>query len=601
MSTIKRSGAGSGRARAVRRLAVWLAAALAVMLVAAAGYLGATRAAMLQLHEAQGHRLDVVSAALDGELARFEYLPSLLETSPSVLQLLDRPGDSALRAEVNQYLRRINDTAGASTLYVIDDQGLTLAASDAAEPGSPLDTNLSFRPYVRDALAQGRGRFFGVGTTSKKAGYYLSYALRQGQRLRGIGVAKVSLAQTESAWKRLPGEIVVADAQGVVILSTRSDWKYRPLAPLSASALAEIAQSQPYGQSAMQALRWQSSETMVSGLHRLAVQRENFVGSQRTYGPMHWQVFVLDNAAQLQETGMDGALMTGLAAALLLLATMLVLQRRRTTRLKLASQAALQAAHDSLESKVAERTEELRAAQNELVHAGKMAVLGQMSAGMVHELNQPLAALRTLSDNAGVLLEHQRLDDVRSNLRRIALLVDRMARLTLQLKSFSYKSAIVFAPVGIEQAVASAQLMVMQKLRESGVTLEVAITPPGLTAQAEAVRLEQVLVNLFGNAIDAMAQSDVRCLRVEACADQGQCRITVTDTGPGISDAIFARLFEPFTTTKPMGQGLGLGLMISSHSMQELGGTLQACNLPQGGACFTLVLPLAELPKEIKS
>lgn len=601
MSTIKRSGAGSGRARAARRLAVWLAAALAVMLVAAAGYLGATRAAMLQLHEAQGHRLDVVSAALDGELARFEYLPSLLETSPSVLQLLDRPGDSALRAEVNQYLRRINDTAGASTLYVIDDQGLTLAASDAAEPGSPLDTNLSFRPYVRDALAQGRGRFFGVGTTSKKAGYYLSYALRQGQRLRGIGVAKVSLAQTESAWKRLPGEIVVADAQGVVILSTRSDWKYRPLAPLSASALAEIAQSQPYGQSAMQALRWQSSETMVSGLHRLAVQRENFVGSQRTYGPMHWQVFVLDNAAQLQETGMDGALMTGLAAALLLLATMLVLQRRRTTRLKLASQAALQAAHDSLESKVAERTEELRAAQNELVHAGKMAVLGQMSAGMVHELNQPLAALRTLSDNAGVLLEHQRLDDVRSNLRRIALLVDRMARLTLQLKSFSYKSAIVFAPVGIEQAVASAQLMVMQKLRESGVTLEVAITPPGLTAQAEAVRLEQVLVNLFGNAIDAMAQSAVRCLRVEACADQGQCRITVTDTGPGISDAIFARLFEPFTTTKPMGQGLGLGLMISSHSMQELGGTLQACNLPQGGACFTLVLPLAELPKEIKS
>ena len=601
MSTIKRSGAGSGRARAARRLAVWLAAALAVMLVAAAGYLGATRAAMLQLHEAQGHRLDVVSAALDGELARFEYLPSLLETSPSVLQLLDRPGDSALRAEVNQYLRRINDTAGASTLYVIDDQGLTLAASDAAEPGSPLDTNLSFRPYVRDALAQGRGRFFGVGTTSKKAGYYLSYALRQGQRLRGIGVAKVSLAQTESAWKRLPGEIVVADAQGVVILSTRSDWKYRPLAALSASALADIAQSQPYGESALQALRWQSSETMVSGLQWLGVQRERFVGSQRAYGPMHWQVFVLDDAAQLQETGMDGALMTGLAAALLLLATMLVLQRRRTTRLKLASQAALQAAHDSLESKVAERTEELRAAQNELVHAGKMAVLGQMSAGMVHERTQPLAALRTLSDNAGVLLEHQRLDDVRSNLRRIALLVDRMARLTLQLKSFSYKSAIVFAPVGIEQAVASAQLMVMQKLRESGVTLEVAITPPGLTAQAEAVRLEQVLVNLFGNAIDAMAQSAVRCLRVEACADQGQCRITVTDTGPGISDAIFARLFEPFTTTKPMGHGLGLGLMISSHSMQELGGTLQACNLPQGGACFTLVLPLAELPKEIKS
>ena len=597
MSTIKRSGA----ARAAWRLAAWLGAGLTVALVAAVGYLLATRAGMAQLREEQGHRFDVVSAALDGELARFEYLPSLLETSPVVLRLLDRPGDGRLREEVNQYLRRINDTAGASTLYVIDDQGLTVAASDAADPGSPLGANLSFRPYVRDALAHGRGRFFGVGYTSGKAGYYLSYALRQDQRLRGIAVAKVSLEQTESAWRRLPGELVVADAQGVVILSTRGDWKYRPLAPLSASALAGVAQSQPYGKAAMQPLRWQSGESMVSGLSRLDVQGERFVASSRAYGPMHWQVFVLDDAAQLHETGLDGALTAGLAAALLLLAAMLVLQRRRTTRLKLASQAALQAAHDSLESKVAERTRELRAAQNELVHAGKMAVMGQMSAGMVHELNQPLAALRTLSDNAGVLLEQQRLDDVRGNLRRIALLVDRMARLTLQLKSFSYKSAIAFEPVGIEQAVANAHLMVVQRLRECGAVLEVSIEPPDLAAQAEAARLEQVLVNLFGNAIDAMAQAAVRCLRVEARASQGRCRITVTDTGPGVSDDIFPRLFDPFTTTKPMGKGLGLGLMISDHLMRELGGTLEVCNLPQGGACFTLELPLAESSKEIKS
>ena len=316
---------------------------------------------------------------------------------------------------------------------------------------------------------------------------------------------------------------------------------------------------------------------------------------------MKWILFALDEAAQLRQAGLDGALTAALVAALLLLAAMLVLQRRRTTRLKLASQAALQAAHDSLEFKVAERTEELRAAQNELVHAGKMAVMGQMSAGMVHELNQPLAALRTLSDNAGVLLAQQRLDDVRGNMQRIAVLVDRLGRLTLQLKAFSHKLTIAPAPVGIEQVVANAQLLVALRLRECDASIEVRIEPPSLAALAEEARLEQVLVNLLGNAIDAMAHATVRRLRIDARAREGRCLITVTDTGPGVAEDIFPRLFDPFTTTKPIGKGLGLGLMISAHIVREFGGSLGACNLQEGGASFTIDLPLAESSKEIES
>lgn len=190
---------------------------------------------------------------------------------------------------------------------------------------------------------------------------------------------------------------------------------------------------------------------------------------------------------------------------------------------------------------------------------------------------------------------------MRGNLRRIALLVDRLGRLTLQLKSFSYKSAIALTPVGIEQAVANAQLLVAQRLRECNVTIKVSIKPPSLAALADAARLEQVLVNLFGNAIDAMAQAAVRCLRVDACASDGRCLIAVTDTGPGVSEDIFPRLFDPFTTTKPIGKGLGLGLMISAHIVRELGGTLGACNLQEGGASFTIELSLAESSKEIPS
>jgi len=383
-----------------------------------------------------------------------------------------------------------------------------------------------------------------------------------------------------------------------VILSTRPEWKYRPMVALSERARDEIASTLPYGEESLVPLAWHSDPIGDGGLQWVRAGDGDYLARTREVNGGRWQLHVLDDARPARVQAWLVGLTAALACAMFVLLALAWWQRRRAMRQKLANQTALQAAHDSLESKVAERTEELRRTQNELVHAGKMAALGQMSAGMVHELSQPLGAMRTLSDNACVLLDHQRHGEVRGNLVRIARLVDRLGTLTHQLKAFAYKTQQAPTPVALRHAIANAQFLVAERLRNLKVALEIDVQPPELAAVAEDARLEQVLCNLFGNALDAMAQSPVRRLRVQARAEGPRCLVTVQDSGPGIPDDILARLFEPFTTTKPAGAGLGLGLMISAHIVRDFGGSLAARNLPGGGACFSIELPLPSNPVE---
>ncbi len=152
-------------------------------------------------------RLDSVAAALDSTLARFDYLPALLETTPAVMELLARPGDPTLRDRANRTLVRINAIAAADMLFVLDADGDAQAADDWDKPATTVGHNYSYRPYMRDALLTGRGRFFGVGATSRLPGYFLSYALRNGERTLGVATVKVNLEAAERVWaarSRLP-------------------------------------------------------------------------------------------------------------------------------------------------------------------------------------------------------------------------------------------------------------------------------------------------------------------------------------------------------------------------------------------------------------
>ena len=416
------------RPRTRRAVVRWCAALVLVALSALVGHHLSMQAGLARLREAAEHRLDMVATGLDAELTRFDYLPALLEMTPVVPALLNAPADASLRDAANRYLAGVNATARAEMLYVLDAGGTSLAASDWDRPGTTLGQHYEFRPYMIDALAQGRGRFYGVGITSRRPGYYLSYALRRERSVPGVVTVKINLEDNEAAWRKLPGDVVVVDQRGVVILATRDDLKFRPLLPLDALQRAEVLRSRPYGEAALAPLRWQRLEALAPGVQLIRVEGADRLVASRTLRNAPWQLLTLDDMAPLRVAARNAAMTAALGMVALLLLGVTLWQRRRAERQKLANQAALQAAHDGLESMVAARTAQLRAAQDELVQAGKMAALGQMSAGLAHELNQPLTAMRTLSECAAILLDHERHDEVRGNLKRIRDMVDRLAR-----------------------------------------------------------------------------------------------------------------------------------------------------------------------------
>ena len=514
------------------------------------------------LRAAAQQRLAVEAVRLDGHLSRFEYLPSLLETSPSVFRLLGAPSDPALRQTVSQYLKSINLLAGAENLYVLSVSGDTLAAADFEQPGTPFGQNLSYRPYVSEALSKGRGAFFGVGITSARAGYYLSYALKEGGETRGVATVKVNLDSFERAWRDIDSDILLLDERRVAILSSRDAWRFRPMAPLSHQMRDEISRSKPYGNHELTPLGWTFVAQFSDGAARVTAENgAAYTLSERPINHGLWKLVLLDDEAPTRQTALIIGAMSGLACIVALLAAGLVEQRRRAIKQRLANQAALQAANDMLEIRVQERTAELRAAQDDLVHAGKLAALGQMSAGIVHELNQPLAALQTAADNAILLVDRGSIGDARGNLTRIGELVRRLGRLTSQLRIFAYKSSSPLDVVSIEHAVAESLKILAARVKEGGVAV-VSDIDADLSVVADQTRLEQLLCNIVANALDAVESVERKSILIRATREEGQtarCRIAISNSGPAISLRCPAAHVRAFCDDQACGQGARSG------------------------------------------
>ena len=575
--------------------------AIALALVVAAswfGYAVAFDRGLNDSHAAAQQRLAVETARLDGYLSRFEYLPSLLETSPDVFRLLGDSGDPALQQAVSLYLKSINLLAGSDNLYVLDVSGEALAAADFDQPGTPVGRNLSYRPYMSEALANGRGTFFGVGITSARAGYYLSYALKEAGVTRGVAVVKVNLDSFEREWRDRGSDIVLVDERQITILASRDEWRFRPLAPLSPEARDDISHSKPYGSSDLKPFEWMYSGQPLSGGARVSTESGSaYTIDERPLNGNQWRLILLDDETPTRQTALIIGALSGLASIAALLAFGLLEQRRKQIKQRLASQTALQAANDLLEIRVQERTAELRAAQDELVHAGKLAALGQMSAGIVHELNQPLAALQTAADNAILLVDRGSIGDARGNLTRIGELVRRLGRLTRQLRVFAYKSSSPLDAVSVEHAVAESLKIIAARVKEGGVDVSTDVGT-GLCVIADQTRLEQLLCNILANALDAVEGVEQKSILIRATREEGpavRCRIAISNSGPAIAPDVLQRMFEPFVTTKPAGKGLGLGLMLSNHIARSFGGELRARNLVPGGAEFVVTLPLADV------
>ena len=581
-----------------------------------------------ELHRTLDSRAELYAASIGGALNKYEFLPLAVAQSDAVAQLLERPSADKV-TQINAYLVDMNRRAGAFAVYVLDDKGTTLASSNWQDRSSYVGVNYGFRPYFKNAIAGGIGRFYGIGFSTFEAGYFISQPVQRDGRILGIVAAKVNLDWIEQSW-RTPGageQIWVKDANGVIILATTPAFKFKTLAPLSPAAKNDISAQRQFlqenlpilphkvlrqfadGASVMTLERQQSGDTpALSG----SADKADYLAVNRALGPLQWQITVLAELDQVNAAARNAAMAAALGWALLLLALMYARQRRRRIADKLNAQQTLARAYEQLEIKVEQRTADLvhangrlqaevaereraeqtlRYAQAELVQSGKLAAIGQMAAGVTHELNQPLAALQTFSDNAKVFLARGQIDDALDNLSTISDLVKRLGYVTSQLKGFARRSDDARKPVSVRQAFAQTMLQIRTRKHSQRLTLHESWLEDDIIVLCNAIGLEQVFTNLITNAMDAVPESEPVQIWFQVRREGSLAVLHITDNGPGIPLASLDKIFDPFYTTKE--HGLGLGLSISAGILRAAGSALAVRNRSAqegGGAQFTITL-----------
>ncbi|KQR73355.1 sensor histidine kinase [Rhizobium sp. Leaf341] len=556
----------------------------------------ATRRFMAEASLQAGTALRLAVSALSGHLRRYEALPALIADHDDIRRLVANPQDQALRDSANRYLKDINGLLRSSDIYVMTRDGETIAASNYDRATSFVGENFSYRPYFRQAAEGKRSRFYARGTTSFKRGYFFAAPIDVDGRVAGVIVFKVDIDMIESSWRGGEYEIFVSDPEGVIFMTSNPEWLFSSILPLTPERLRRTEASRRYAEADLKELgvvRSQVGEHTLMAIPSEGVTRDYLVLSEYV-SDADWTVRVLMDMSWVrsQTHVAVAAVFLFLCLAGLILAVLLQRHERRNERMQMQVEAKAE-----LERRVEERTADLadvnarlRSTQADLVQAGKLAGLGQMSAALSHEFNQPLAAARTYAESAALLIERNRIDEAKDNLQRIAKLIDRMASISRHLRNFARKPNEKLGPVALDDVLRDTLEIVSARLALADAELVVALDEPAPRVRAGSVRLQQVLVNIISNAADAVEGLDDRRIVLTATTTGDRVSITVRDAGPGIPKAIAERIFDPFFTTKGVGKGLGLGLSISYNIVKDFGGRLSLDRQAGGGATFRIEL-----------
>jgi len=546
------------------------------------------------------HTLELYVSGLEGMLAKYQPLPTLHSLHPAVRDLLEHPTDPARVAAVNRLLEWKNELSGAADTYVMDMDGKTLAASNWRRPLSFVGRNFNFRPYFTEAKEGRLGRFYALGTTSKQRGYYFAAPVRRPKgTIEGVLVVKVDVTTAEQDWGARNHEVMVTDRGGVVFMSSRPDWLYHALREPTAEFLADLGQTRRYADKRIKRLpieMFDLPEPWSGGVRVRSSKPKTYYALTRDMPETEWTVWLLANTGPVKANA--AAYTAAIATALLLVAALSigVVERRhnllRTLAIQRRTRRALEASAEELERRVEERTMDLKRTQNELVQAAKMAALGEMSAGISHELNQPLTAVRSYTDNARKFLDQKNFQKVDENLGLITDLAARMGDIIRLLKVFARQTSDELDAIALQTVINDTLKLMNVRFEREAITLTSDIPTEPVSVSANAVRLQQVLINLMSNSIDALAGQDDRRIHmgVTLAGNGDHVTISVADNGPGIPETIRDRIFNPFFTTKAMGQGLGLGLSISYGIIQEFGSELTVADNEDGGALFEFTL-----------
>jgi two-component system C4-dicarboxylate transport sensor histidine kinase DctB len=564
-----------------------------------------------------------------GWLGRYRALAPVYTRDPAVVGLLNYPDDGLQLDMVNRKLETWTTMSGASDTYLLDTAGTAIAASNWADEVSFVGNDYSYRPYFSQAMQGRLGRFFALGTSSLKRGYYFSHPVRERNRIIGVAVVKIGIDQIEQDLRSSEHEIFITDASGIIVLAGHPDWRLKILGALSEADRDRIAAVRQYDLGALKPVRIDGitrDPAPVSGA-LVSARPDRSDGKMREFlhltAPMAaegWTLHLLVGTAPARTQSLTVVLLAASLLFALILGAAMLFQRRRRLMERLTererARAVLEQKVDErttelretnlrLESEVDERTaaeSELRRTQADLVQAGKLAALGQMSAALSHEFNQPLTAMRNYAENAIAFLERGGQEQAVHNIFRISTLTQRMAQLSRHLSSFARKPGTSTAPVRLADVFDEVLGLLRGRLERAGIKPAISGLDREITVLGGMVRLQHVFMNLIGNAIDALAGRPDGTLAITVTTSggtsTGTVTVTVEDNGPGIDKADLPKIFDPFFTTKEVGKGLGLGLSISYNIIHDFGGLIRAENRGPvndgGGARFVVTLQRAE-------
>jgi two-component system C4-dicarboxylate transport sensor histidine kinase DctB len=411
-----------------------------------------------------------------------------------------------------------------------------------------------------------------------------SRVIEADSQILGVIVVAVDMMKHERAWSGLQDAVLVTNSEGRVILATEPSWRSKPVD----QALTSVDSPSALDRALKGATDWAQNppDAYLSGEAVLRTEaRVAFQG---------WKMLTFTAYDSVREK-VNGVIALEIMGFAIIAAMTFYMFSRRAWSQTVSFQresAELRLLNARLSREIAEREKvqkTLEVAELTLAQSSKLAALGEMSAAVSHELNQPLAAMKTYLAGARLLLQRKRPEEALSSFQRIDDLIDRMGAITRQLKSYARKGGEAFEPVDLRACLSSALAMMEPQLKLRVVKITRTVPRQPVMVQADRLRLEQVIINLLRNALDAT--KDLADPQIDLLLTLGEtATLAVRDNGTGITD--INSVFEPFYTTKKPGEGVGLGLAISSGIVTDHGGRLMAHNADSGGAIFEVQLPI---------
>ncbi len=529
-------------------------------------------------------RANLYQTTVEDTLRRLDYLPFILARNKMVL----RAANGLDRASLSLRLAELAEKSGAEAIYLMDMDGLTIAASNYGSPQTFLGQNYRFRPYFQDAAKGRHAEFFAIGATTSRPGYFYADPVRNtlGQTV-GVLVVKADLSRLTDIWRRSAESILVSNADGIVVLASDPDWRYGSIRTLGHTRRAAIALERQFGTEPLSLLDWKQTE---SG--KVTFQGNEYLDVSAKISRQGWTLHYLGNADRAREQ----AWFVVILSAVLVVSVIAAVNFFRSRRLRFALAASLDD-RARLEKEIEDRRaaeRRLEKAQLDLQRASKLAALGELAASITHELGQPISAMR----NYIAAEELSGEEDHTGLVQNLSSIASRMENITKQLRFFSSPVQDPLGPVLVKDVLAGALSLTKHTIDQADITLRIDGGDIPEMISANAHRLEQVLVNLIRNAVSAMQDCPIREMAIELVADDFEITLSVSDTGLGLNNKAIETLQEPFHTTRRSGEGMGLGLAISTAIVKEHNGRISAHQRKSGGARFSVTIPRLATPKD---